>query len=111
MLIRGRDCYYKRLWVWVKTKRGSGFPKPHWAPGPGCRGKNSIRIHPPTRDLRCWTVVVDGFEIVELRGIDAPELALCVAEAFARQKDVFRTVLRAQRLMSHKQWRKEFKRR
>jgi hypothetical protein len=56
-------------------------------------------------------VVVDGFEIVELRGIDAPELALCVAEAFARQKDVFRTVLRAQRLMSHKQWRKEFKRR
>jgi hypothetical protein len=56
-------------------------------------------------------VVVDEIEVAELRGVDATELALCVAEAFARQRDAFRTVLRMQRLMSHTEWRRESRRR
>jgi hypothetical protein len=109
MLTRGKDLFYKRLWVWVKPERFSGLPMPHWAPMPAYRGKNAVRIFPPSRQNRCWAIEVDGIAVAELRGIDATELALCVAEAFARQKDGFRTVLRAQRFMRRREWEREYR--
>lgn len=84
---QGEPFCDKRMWSWVAPASRPGLPRGHWAPVAGGRARNAIRVFPPTRDDRRWSIEVDDIELLTVGGKDAGALAFAVAESFARMKD------------------------
>src|SRR5512135_3462467 len=90
-----------QLWEYVRPQESTGALQPHWSLAESYRRANTVRLFPPNPDRRCWSVMVDGIEILEIAGPDARNRAFDIAAVFAEQQDPLQKVLRDHGFRKH----------